>query len=201
MHPRASRTIIATNAARASPAELKRTFQALRVPSFLADRTGQITWANGAATAALGHIVGKPLGGFVAPEDVDTVRRKHDLKVRGEVEQTDYEIDVLMRSGLRRRAEISSIRVAGDHDCCAVFGVVLPQERRIAPRIRPNLTPRQHEVLVLLGDGLSTAQIAGELHLSPETVRNHVRGLLRALGVHSRVEALAAARNQGLLPD
>jgi DNA-binding NarL/FixJ family response regulator len=32
------------------------------------------------------------------------------------------------------------------------------------------------------------------LHLSPETVRNHIRHLLRALGVHTRLEAVAVAR-------
>jgi DNA-binding NarL/FixJ family response regulator len=46
----------------------------------------------------------------------------------------------------------------------------------------------------LLERGWSTDQIARELHLSPETVRNHVRRLLRALGAHTRLEAVAHAR-------
>jgi len=49
-------------------------------------------------------------------------------------------------------------------------------------------------VLRLLEQGRSTKQIAQELHLSSETVRNHIRHLLRALGVHSRLEAVAIAR-------
>jgi DNA-binding NarL/FixJ family response regulator len=49
-------------------------------------------------------------------------------------------------------------------------------------------------VLRLLEQGRSTKQIAAELHLSIETVRNHIRRLFRALGVHSRLEAVAAAR-------
>jgi two-component system NarL family response regulator len=49
-------------------------------------------------------------------------------------------------------------------------------------------------VLRLLERGHSTKQIAHELHLSEETVRNHVRRLLRALGVNSRLEAVSAAR-------
>jgi DNA-binding NarL/FixJ family response regulator len=48
--------------------------------------------------------------------------------------------------------------------------------------------------LRLLEHGRSTQQIAEELHLSPETVRNHVRHVLRNLGVHSRLEAVALAR-------
>jgi len=46
-------------------------------------------------------------------------------------------------------------------------------------------------VLRLLEQGRSTEQIARELHLSTETVRNHIRALLRSLGAHSRLEAVA----------
>jgi DNA-binding NarL/FixJ family response regulator len=48
-------------------------------------------------------------------------------------------------------------------------------------------------VLELLERGRSTSQIAEELHLSVETVRNHIRHLLRAIGAHSRLEAVAIA--------
>jgi DNA-binding NarL/FixJ family response regulator len=75
-----------------------------------------------------------------------------------------------------------------------VFGQVTRE--REAPTLppHPRLTPRQSEVLRLLEHGRSTQQIAEELHLSPETVRNHVRHVLRNLGVHSRLEAVALAR-------
>jgi DNA-binding NarL/FixJ family response regulator len=56
-----------------------------------------------------------------------------------------------------------------------------------------HLTPRQAEVLELLERGRSTSQIAEELQLSTETVRNHIRLLLRAVGAHSRLEAVAIA--------
>ena len=47
----------------------------------------------------------------------------------------------------------------------------------------------------MLERGRSTKQIADELHLSRETVRNHVRHLLHALGAKSRLEAVAVARD------
>ena len=65
----------------------------------------------------------------------------------------------------------------------------------------PKLTPRQDQVLQLLGEGASTDQIAAMLHLSKETVRNHIRHILRALGAHSRLEAVALAHRGGLLRD
>jgi DNA-binding NarL/FixJ family response regulator len=51
----------------------------------------------------------------------------------------------------------------------------------------------------MLARGRSTAQIANELKLSIETVRNHVRLMMRALGAHSRIEALAVAHREGIL--
>jgi len=79
-----------------------------------------------------------------------------------------------------------------------VFGQVT-NERETPPLPElPHLTPRQSEVLRMLEHGRSTRQIAQELHLSPETVRNHIRHVLRALGVHSRLEAVTLVRRQQL---
>jgi two-component system NarL family response regulator len=75
-----------------------------------------------------------------------------------------------------------------------VFGQMSDIEEDLDDPLPPHLTPRQTEVLRLLKRGRSTEQIAQELQLSTETVRNHVRHLLRALGVHTRLEAVAVAR-------
>jgi two-component system NarL family response regulator len=82
-----------------------------------------------------------------------------------------------------------------------VFGLLeeRPDDTPTAPH--PHLTPRQVEVLRLLEQGRSTKQIAADLHLSTETVSNHVRNVLRAMGVHSRIEAVAAARRGASLTD
>ena len=63
----------------------------------------------------------------------------------------------------------------------------------------PVLTPRQREVLGLLASGKTAGEIGRELYLSQATVRNHIRALLQALGAHSQLEALARAREVGLL--
>lgn len=63
----------------------------------------------------------------------------------------------------------------------------------------PDLTPRQSEVLNLLGEGRSARHIAAELHLSEATVRNHIRAVKQALDARSQLEAIARARKLGLL--
>ena len=59
--------------------------------------------------------------------------------------------------------------------------------------VRSTLTAREWEVLDLLCSGANTEMIADDLVLSPETVRSHVKNLLRKLGVKSRREAVLAA--------
>jgi PAS domain S-box-containing protein len=178
--------------------ELTTTLQRVRVPSFIADRNGVVTWLNDAAKAIFGDRRGDRLVSVVAPEDVPLVEQQFARKLRG-VPVTDYEIHVLTRDGRRRRAEISSVPIEGGDDCHAIFGVALIDGERAVVSPHPALTPRQNEVLRLLGEGKSTAQIAATLHLSKETVRNHIRHILRALGAHSRLEAVAIARRRGSL--
>jgi DNA-binding CsgD family transcriptional regulator/tetratricopeptide (TPR) repeat protein len=62
------------------------------------------------------------------------------------------------------------------------------------------LTSRQVEVLRLLAEGLSDAEIAARLSLSAKTVGHHVSALLAKLGVGSRRQAAAAARRLGVTP-
>lgn len=61
------------------------------------------------------------------------------------------------------------------------------------------LTDRERQVLRLAGEGLSTARIAEELHLSEGTVRNYLSEAIGKLGVANRIEAARLARKQGWL--
>ena len=107
---------------------------------------------------------------------------------------TDASVAVFGTDGRRIDIEVSSVPLLRDHRVVGVFGQVTQWSKETESISHPQLTPRQAEVLLLLEQGLSTAQIASALHLSQETVRNHVKLLLRALGVNSRLRAVAAAR-------
>jgi DNA-binding NarL/FixJ family response regulator len=63
----------------------------------------------------------------------------------------------------------------------------------------PRLSRRERETLTLLAAGYSTPQMAQQMSITTETVRNHVKGVLRGLDASSRVEAVAKARRMGLV--
>ena len=71
------------------------------------------------------------------------------------------------------------------------------------PSTRANqagLTVRQLEVLELLAEGFSNAEIASRLFTSPKTVEHHVSAVLAKLGAHSRAQAISAAHHLELIP-
>ena len=61
------------------------------------------------------------------------------------------------------------------------------------------LTPREIEILVALGNGLSNKETARRLGISPHTVKFHVESLLRKLDASSRAEAVAKGLKQQIV--
>lgn len=74
-----------------------------------------------------------------------------------------------------------------------------PAEHHRCPGV-PTLSEREHEVLALLGQGLSNRAIADELYLSVDTVKTHVRKVFTKLGVGNRTRAALIANERGLTP-
>jgi DNA-binding NarL/FixJ family response regulator len=115
--------------------------------------------------------------------------------VLGTTAATEATGSLVSAKGGRVGVELSAVPLLNGGRVVGVFGLLEERPTDALPTAHPHLTPRQVEVLRLLEQGRSTKQIAAELHLSTETVRNHIRRLFRALGVNSRLEAVAAARN------
>lgn len=66
---------------------------------------------------------------------------------------------------------------------------------------QPELTGRELEILTLVGEGNTSKEIADQLYISENTVRNHVRNILDKLGMKSRFEAVNWAHREGLIQD
>jgi DNA-binding CsgD family transcriptional regulator/tetratricopeptide (TPR) repeat protein len=98
------------------------------------------------------------------------------------------------------RLEVPAVRAAVLRDRHA-RGLMVPRGPRASSRANPSgLTTREAEVLALLAEGLSYAEVAQRLVLSRKTVSHHVSAVLRKLGEPSRTRAVAAAQRRGLLP-
>src|SRR3984893_7303395 len=73
------------------------------------------------------------------------------------------------------------------------------REEQDRTRLRSQFTPREHEVLLLMAQGLDNKAIARELGLTLNTVRSYVQDILEKLDAHSKLEAVAAAARHDLL--
>ena len=178
----------------------------LVVPASLHDVEGRFVHMNVAAERASGSSNAQLLGRHFTELLAPGARENVEAQFRRAVEcgePTDFETVFVDASGHLRgvRAQHLPLR-SGD----AVVGVlILAFDTRRPPSAptglepQPRLTPRQKEILGLIASGLSTAEIATQLTISPETVRNHIRSLFSELNVHTRLEAMAAGQRLGLL--
>jgi DNA-binding NarL/FixJ family response regulator len=69
----------------------------------------------------------------------------------------------------------------------------------IANTIRAELSDREIEVLKLIANGKDNAVIAGELHISPKTVKNHISNILMKLQIDNRIQAAVYAVRSGIV--
>ena len=179
-------------------------------PLFHTTRSGRIVEWNRAAEELSGiparDAVGRPCwevvrgrdarGGLVCHRGCSIARlAREGWAVRG----TD--LSVAMPSGVDRLS-VSTIVVGSGEDTVVLhtLDAAPPDTARATPSpSAPELTPRQHEILSLLGDGVPAKEIARRLSLSVPTVRNHIHELRKRLDVASQLAAVAKARELGLL--
>jgi PAS domain S-box-containing protein len=172
---------------------LESVLEHVNVPSYVLDTVGVVRWLNPAAERIVGDVRGRQFTSVVAPEDTRRARELFARKVVGTETVTDANVGIVGADGTRVAVDVSSVPLFRGEHVVGVFGQVsdIVEEPHAHPDLK--LTPRQAGVLDLLERGRSTAQIAAALSLSTETVRNHIRHVLRATGAHSRLEAVAIA--------
>ena len=120
---------------------------------------------------------------------VDAARARFELARALEAEQPELAVDEA-RTAL---AEFERVGAPRDADAAAELLRRHGVRGRTGPKDAGLLTRREQEVLHLVAEGLSNAEIAARLHLSTKTVGHHVSSVLAKLGVKNRGEAAAWA--------
>jgi PAS domain S-box-containing protein len=175
--------------------------ESVAFPAYLIDAQGRIRAINAAAEDLFGDQRGRLASSVVAPQYLAEARRLIALKLLKR-SATDRVGVLVAKDGTLVQADISSVSlVNGQGQVVGIFGLIRPLDAAPARADHPDyhLTSRQREILGKLVAGQSTDQIARSLGIAPHTVRNHIRRLLRALGVHSRLEAVALALREQLV--
>jgi PAS domain S-box-containing protein len=171
-------------------------FERTSNPIALLDDQRRIVDLNGAALSLFGGdrqaIVGTSIADSIRPAERSRAASEWETFLRsGESSGTralvradgsELRIDFaarLARVGDRQLAIYVAVREDPSWPRSAVLNGELP------------LTKREREIVTLIAVGRETAQIAGELHISPETVRTHVRNAMSKLGAHTRAQLVA----------
>ncbi|MDZ7704991.1 MAG: response regulator transcription factor [Trueperaceae bacterium] len=120
---------------------------------------------------------------------------------------------VVMLTTFEEEAIVQAARDAGAHGffsketdaadlAQAIRRIAEQPERDWMPHVSlPNLTPRELQVLQLLGKGYTNKQMAKDLDLSPETIKDYLNGVYRKLEVRDRLAALNRAHSLGMIQD
>ncbi len=108
------------------------------------------------------------------------------------------EISESFKQRLEELLGISIGKEANPTDATAKRSLVVPAKIS-APELLEPISQRELEVLELINQGLANKEIAQKLHLSPATVKAHIRNLYGKIGAKSRTEALAKARDMEII--
>jgi DNA-binding CsgD family transcriptional regulator len=181
-------------------ADVRQALEAVSVPAYIVDSQRRLRWQNAASIELVGDLRGRLDAGLVAPGDLARAKEAFRQKQKG-APHTQLEVSVERPDGRRVRIAVNSVPLRNvDGEMIGSFGLVqVLGEIDPAAASAPRLSPRERETLTLLAAGYSTAQMAEQMNISKETVRNHVRRVLGGLDARSRIEAVAKARRVGLI--
>jgi DNA-binding NarL/FixJ family response regulator len=136
----------------------------------------------------------------------EVLRRHPDLAVV--LYTGDADVDVLYE-GLDSGARGYALKAGTMEELLAAIAQVAAGGSYVDPRLDrillspratanvPQLSPREREIMHLMAEGLTAEQIGGQITVSIETVRTHVRNVIRKLQARNRVHAIAIALERG----
>jgi PAS domain S-box-containing protein len=173
---------------------------------FAVNAKGWITAWNGAAERILGYaprdLIGRPSCDIFRSDEEDGARLCyrgcHATPVRLDPPAQNFELRTRTKSGRPIRLSVSVLSITGRARRRAASLHVL-RERMTVSEPTTTLTRRELEILRLMAVGMSSRRAAETLHVSSATVRNHAQSILRKLGVHSRLAAVAFAHRHRLV--
>jgi PAS domain S-box-containing protein len=164
-------------------------------PVLLLDEERRIVALNEAALTLLGgereRLIGSSIRGSVDPSE----RPRSDREWQEFLRTGEYSgsRDLIRADGSEVQVDFAARLADVGGERRAIY-VLMPREEPEPPRsptAEQTLTRREREIVTLIALGRDTAEIAAELHVSPETVRSHVRNAMAKLDVHTRAQLVA----------
>jgi DNA-binding CsgD family transcriptional regulator len=171
-------------------------------------RDGQVAIRRTDALAAfwgdmLDELTMESFDGAIHPKDRE--RHWQALEQAAATGSSESEVRVRGLDGRQRWLRTHTVAAADPDGGLVLRGAILDitAQRAASPADEGGaplpLTARQLQVLQLTGEGATAAEIAERLHLSRRTVENHVARAMRSLGVRRKRDAVALARERGML--
>lgn len=149
---------------------------------------GRVAASSGDPEAA--EILGSAIAAFAGQQmPLDAARARFELARL----LARSEPDVALGEARTALAEFERLGAPREADAAAAFLRERGATGRTGPKGLGTLSRREREVLALLGEGLSNAEIAARLYISTKTAGNHVSSVLSKLNLRSRTEAAAYA--------
>jgi DNA-binding CsgD family transcriptional regulator len=128
---------------------------------------------------------GRPKRTAVAPKNGRETYAISRLTTIVDVVEIELRVESLRRAVALANDELDRVR----RDLEALTHAV-PEAQRVerGRGLLASLTRQERRIALLAADGLSNRQVAADINITPETVRGHMKGVFRKLGIHSRWE-------------
>jgi PAS domain S-box-containing protein len=156
------------------------------------------------AQRSRGDVIGKPAIDFLALSDRARAEKRWQTILQSESQRYEGTGTFLRADDSELEIDFAARMVRVGDRRLAIYVMLIKSARRVTPR-RPRgaktaLTRRERQIVTEISMGNATPQIAEDLHISPETVRTHVRNAMSKLNVHTRAQLVAhVVSEEGIL--